>query len=272
MSRADPPPGGDPATSHGAGGPALAAVRTGSAHAGGPPPLTMVHGFTQSARCWGPLAEDLGRDRAVVAVDLPGHGGSSAVTADLWQAADLVAGAGGPGDYLGYSLGGRVCLHLALAHPSTVRRLVLIGATPGIADAAARAERRRADEALADRIEHEPITAFLDRWLAQPLFRTLGAADADRSERCRNTPAGLAGSLRRTGTGTQDPLWERLPELHMPVLLLAGTLDVRFAATAAAMARAIGPRAQVALVPGAGHACHRERPRHVAALVRSFLR
>lgn len=235
-------------------------------------PLALVHGFTQNAGCWGPLAEDLARDRPVVAVDLPGHGGSAGLTADLWGTADLVAATVGAGDYLGYSLGGRVCLHVALAHPDRVRRLVLVGATPGIADPTARAERRRADEALADRLAEEPLAAFLDRWLAQPLFRTLATADADRDERLRNTAAGLAASLRTAGTGTQDPLWPRLPELRMPVLLVAGALDVRFAATAAATARAIGPNAGLALVPGAGHACHRERPGHVAALVRAFLR
>lgn len=148
---------------------------------------------------------------------------------------------------------------------------MLIGATPGITDPAARAQRHRADLALAERVAAEPLARFLDRWLAQPLFRTLDPADADVDERLRNSPAGLASSLRSTGTGSQQPLWGRLPELRMPVLLVAGALDVRFAATAAATARAIGPHAHLALVPGAGHACHRERPAHVAALVRAFL-
>lgn len=239
--------------------------------ADGATPLVLVHGFTQNADCWGPLLDDLGRDRPVVAVDLPGHGGSGAEMADLWRTADLVAEAGGAADYLGYSLGGRVCLHLALAHPGLVRRLVLVGATPGLPDADARAERRRADEALAERLLDQPLARFLDEWLAQPLFRTLPPDGAGRSARLRNTPAGLASSLRSSGTGTQDPLWDRLPELTMPILLLAGALDERFAATAAAMARAVGPNAHLALVPGAGHACHLERPGHVARVVRSFL-
>lgn len=235
-------------------------------------PLVLVHGFTQNAGCWGALLTDLNHRRPVVAVDLPGHGGSSAIEADLWRTADLLAATTGDADYLGYSLGGRICLHLALAHPARVRRLVLIGATAGIADDRLRAERRQADDALAERLAAEDLDTFLDRWLAQPLFATLPDDAAGRHARRANTTAGLVASLRTAGTGTQQPLWERLGELAMPVLLVAGALDTRFAATATAMAEAIGGRAEVALVPGAGHACHLERPADVARLVDAFLR
>ncbi len=264
------PPGGTPAP--------LAAVHAGPWRPGPDGatqpdgvPLTLAHGFTQNAAAWGPLLDDLAGDRPVVAVDLPGHGGSSHIHTDLWGAATMVAATGGTGDYLGYSLGGRVCLHLALAQPHTVRHLVLVGATAGIADPAARAARRATDEALADRLATEPLEQFLTWWLAQPLFRTLTPDGATMAARLTNRPMGLATSLRSCGTGTQEPLWDRLHTLTMPVLLIAGVLDVRFTVAALAMARAIGPSATVALVPGAGHASHLERAAYVGALVRSFL-
>lgn len=235
-------------------------------------PLVLVHGFTQNVGTWGPLRRELAADRAVVAVDLPGHGASSHITADLWETAHLLARVEPGADHLGYSLGARACLHLALAHPEAVRRLVLIGATPGISDPDARAKRRRSDRALADRIDTEPLADFLARWLAQPLFRTLPSDAAHLAARLVNTPGGLARSLRHTGTGEQEPLWERLETLDMPVLVVAGALDFRFAAIASAMADAIGANASVSLVPGSGHACHLERPAYVARLVRSFLR
>ncbi len=238
-------------------------------------PLVLAHGFTQNAACWEPFLGYLVADRRVLAVDLPGHGRSGAVRADLWQAADLLAevagGAGGPVDLLGYSLGGRIGLHLALRHPEVVRRLVLVGATAGIADPVARAARRQADDALAARFEADPLRESLDRWLAQPLFRTLPEDRAHLAARATNDPAGLASSLRLAGTGSQEPLWDRLGELTGPVLLVAGVLDVRFAALGAAMARAIGPGASLALVPGAGHACHLEQPALTATVVRRFL-
>jgi 2-succinyl-6-hydroxy-2,4-cyclohexadiene-1-carboxylate synthase len=231
----------------------------------------LVHGFTQTLASWEPVGERLARRTEVIRVDLPGHGGSAGVRVGFAEAAGLVGATGGPAAYVGYSLGGRLCLRLALDRPDLVRALVLIGASPGIAGAAERAERRAADEALAERVEREGVAAFLDRWLAGPLFATLPAAAAGRAERLANPAAGLAYALRELGTGAQEPLWDRLPGLRPPTLLAAGALDAKFAALAERMAAAIGPAARVALVPGAGHAAHLERPAEVAALVEAFL-
>jgi 2-succinyl-6-hydroxy-2,4-cyclohexadiene-1-carboxylate synthase len=235
------------------------------------PRVVLVHGFTQTLASWEPLAARLRARWRVVRADLPGHGGSAAVRADLPTTAELLGTAGGPGAFVGYSLGGRVCLRLALDRPDLVRALVLLGASPGIAGAGERAERRAADEALARDLERDGVAAFLDRWLAGPLFATLPAERAGRAERLGNGAAGLAAALRLLGTGTQEPLWARLPELAAPVLLVAGELDGKFAAMAERMAGAIGPRARVALVPGAGHAAHLEQPERFGDLVEPFL-
>jgi 2-succinyl-6-hydroxy-2,4-cyclohexadiene-1-carboxylate synthase len=233
--------------------------------------VVLVHGFTQTLAAWGPVGERLARRREVVRVDLPGHGGSDTVRVGFAEAAGLLGACGGVGTYVGYSLGGRLCLRLALDRPELVRALVLVGASPGIADPAARAERRAADEAMAGRIEREGVAAFLDRWLAGPLFATLPAEAAGRADRLANTAEGLAYALRRLGSGAQEPLWERLPTLRPPTLLVAGALDGKFAAIAGQMAAAIGPHARVALVQGAGHAVHLERPSELAVLVQEFL-
>jgi 2-succinyl-6-hydroxy-2,4-cyclohexadiene-1-carboxylate synthase len=233
--------------------------------------VVLVHGFTQTLAAWGPVAGRLAERRQVVRVDLPGHGGSGAVRAGFGDAAGLVGEAGGTGVYVGYSLGGRLCLRLALDRPDLVRGLMLVGASPGIADPGARARRRDADEALASEIERHGVAAFLDRWLAGPLFAGLSEAAAGREDRLANRPAGLAYALRRLGTGAQEPLWARLAGLRPPALLAAGALDAKFAGIAREMAAAIGPAARVALVPGAGHAVHLERPDAMAALVEAFL-
>jgi 2-succinyl-6-hydroxy-2,4-cyclohexadiene-1-carboxylate synthase len=266
---------------------------------GSGPRVVLVHGFTQTLASWEPLAARLRPRWQVIRVDLPGHGGSGAVRADLPGTAALLADTGGSGGlkseappqeagdrlepsgsppvnevraaYLGYSLGGRVCLRLALDRPDLVGALVLVGASPGIADAGERAGRRAADEALAGELERDGVAAFLDRWLAGPLFATLPAERAGRAERLGNSAAGLAAALRLLGVGAQEPLWARLPELAAPVLLVAGERDGKFAALAGRMAAAIGPRARVALVPGAGHAAHLEQPERFGDLVESFL-
>jgi 2-succinyl-6-hydroxy-2,4-cyclohexadiene-1-carboxylate synthase len=223
------------------------------------PRLVLVHGFTQTGRSWDAIAAQLTERFEVVSVDAPGHGGSGDVRATPADGAALLGGAGGPATYVGYSMGGRLCLHLAIARPDLVRRLVLVSATAGIEDATERANRRAADEALAASIEQDGVDAFLDHWLAQPLFATLPPEAAGAEDRRRNTAAGLASSLRLAGTGTQEPLWDRLGELRMPVLVVAGALDAKYAAIAERLADAI-PDATLEVIDDAGHAVHLERP------------
>jgi 2-succinyl-6-hydroxy-2,4-cyclohexadiene-1-carboxylate synthase len=239
--------------------PDVPAEQLASTTCGAGPRLVLVHGFTQTGRSWDALTGSLAADHEVVAVDAPGHGGSAAVRAGLVDGAGLLGAAGGRATYVGYSMGGRLCLHLALARPQLVRRLVLVSATAGIEDPGERAARRQADEQLAASIERDGLDAFLDRWLALPLFATLPRDAAGLDDRRRNTAEGLATSLRLTGTGTQDSLWDRLGDLTMPVLLVAGELDARFVGIAERMAGLI-PGSSLEVVAEAGHSVHLERP------------
>lgn len=218
--------------------------------------LVLVHGFTQTGRSWKVVADALSSSHEVMAVDAPGHGDSGWVRADLPHAARLLGDAGGPATYVGYSMGGRMCLQLAVDRPVLVERLVLISATAGIDDPADRQARRDSDEVLARSVERDGIDAFLVRWVAQPMFA--GLPDPDLTDRRRNTAAGLASSLRLAGAAAQVPLWDRLEQLSMPVLLVVGEQDAKFVALAQRMAAATG--ADVAVVEGAGHAVHLEQP------------
>ncbi len=233
--------------------------------------LAAVHGFTQTRRSWLPITSRLAQANHFTLVDAPGHGGSSKVRADLWEGAALLGEAAGAAGYLGYSMGARLCLHLGLLRPDLVRSLVLIGGHPGILDAEARARRQADDEAMARRLEAEGVESFVDWWLQQPLFSTLDEAAAGREERLTNTAEGLASSLRRAGTGRQQPLWDRLAELAMPVLVVAGQRDDKFADIGRRAAEAIGANAELVLIPHAGHACHLERPDAFSAVLAGFL-
>ncbi len=250
---------------------ALNLERSGPSGAGPGARIVLVHGFTQTGRSWGRLAAPLAGDHEVVLVDAPGHGGSAAIHVDLAGGAELLGAAGGPATYVGYSMGGRFALHLALARPDLVQALVLLGATAGIEDAAERAARRAADEALAAELERDGLDAFLERWLAQPLFASLPAEAIDLDDRRRNTVTGLASSLRLAGTGTQTPLWDRLGALAMPVLVVAGDRDAKFTALGRRMADTIGSNAGFSVVPNAGHAAHLEQPAATFEVVRPWL-
>jgi 2-succinyl-6-hydroxy-2,4-cyclohexadiene-1-carboxylate synthase len=240
------------------------------------PRLVMAHGFTQTGRAWGTLHLDLASDHQVVLVDLPGHGDSSHVGAGLAEGGLLVGELGGRAGYLGYSMGARFCLHLALARPDLVERLVLISGTAGIDEEEGRRQRRAADEALADDLDPPlgsarpavPVASFVHHWLDRPMFAGIPPEADGLDERLRNTGPGLASSLRRAGTGTQRPLWEVVGGLSMPVLIITGERDEKFTALGTRLAEAIGSNATREVVAGCGHAPHLQRPTEVAGLVR----
>lgn len=247
-------------------------------------PLVLLHGFTGCSAAWGELRAQLARRRRVIAFDLPGHGASPVPHdpqhARLPQVADaLVRSVAALGvqraDWLGYSLGARAALHVAVAHPDAVRTLILEGASPGIADSVERAARAADDERLAQSIERDGLARFVDAWLAQPLFATQRSLPdeiraRERARRLGGSVAGFASGLRAMGTGTQAPLWDALRGVPAPVLLIAGALDVKYCGIAHAMAAAL-PDARVTIVPGAGHAVYLERPEAWLAEVESFL-
>lgn len=233
--------------------------------------VVLVHGFTQTSRCWAPFDDLLDSRGERRALDAPGHGDAAELDLDMAATASHLVAQGGEGIYLGYSMGGRMCLRAALDHPDRVRGLVLISSSPGLADDTARRARIERDDALADRIEAIGVAAFLDEWLALPLFAHLAPERAHRAERLRNTAAGLASSLRRAGTGVQEPVWDRLSELTMPVLAIAGTLDEPYAAIARQMVARIGTNATLAEIDGAGHTTHLEAPAATARVVNEWL-
>lgn len=213
--------------------------------------------------------------RRAIAPDIRGHGSAAdAVPVSLDAVVEDVSRLAPERFRLaGYSMGGRIALHAALALPHRVQRLVLVGASPGLADPAERAARREADERLADQVEQMTIEQFATSWATTPVIAQQPPAItvAVHADRLRNTPAGLARALRGLGTGALAPVWDRLGGLRMPVTLVVGERDRKFAAIAAQMARAItaGELGEVELVvvTGAGHAVHLEAPERVAAVI-----
>ncbi len=251
--------------------------------AGSGAPLLLLHGFTGSAATWKPLLSHVTPRRWVIAPDLIGHGGSDApadsaryrlerCVNDLLTLLDVLEVA--QVDLLGYSMGGRVALHLALAAPQRIRRLLLESASPGLTDPAERSVRAQSDNDLADAIERDGIATFVAHWERLSLFASqevLPSAVREklRAQRLQNRPVGLANSLRGMGAGQQAPLWECLPELTMPVLLLVGAQDCKYCDIASRMEQLL-PTAHVSVVADAGHAVHLEQPDCFAQLVRDF--
>lgn len=244
----------------------------GHTRVGSGPSVVFLHGFTQTGRSWDPIADLLDGDLDLFVPDAPGHGRSTDRLAGVAEYAETLATSLVPSVYVGYSMGGRTALHAALARPEGVRSLVLIGATPGLESDSERRARRESDERLADRLETMPLDTFLEEWLTQPLFDSLRRSEWNLTDRRRNSPSGLASSLRRAGTGTQASLWIRLAEIRCPVFLVTGERDAKFTAIARRMRVDIGSTCEHVVVPGRGHAVHLEDPRFVASLISDVVR
>jgi len=231
-----------------------------------------IHGFAQNARCLGPFGELLADCFELLAVDAPGHGNSvQHGKANLVQGAELLCATAGKARYIGYSMGGRLGLQAALLHPELVESLVLIGATAGIEDADERAERERWDRDQAAYLEEVGLDEFLRAWLEQPLFRGLPDWARFDSERRTNTASGLAASLRCAGTGSMTPLWDQLPSMTCPVLIITGDSDERYCQIGQRLAAQIGPNASHETIADSGHAVHLEQPQITARTVLEFL-
>jgi 2-succinyl-6-hydroxy-2,4-cyclohexadiene-1-carboxylate synthase len=238
---------------------------------GSGPVLVWLHGFTQTKDSAHQFRSILAGTNEVLTLDLPGHGENAAILASLDETVDLLAEvlADEPFTLGGYSFGARVALHFALRYPTRVIQLVVLGATRGIADDTEREERRRSDDALAERIETIGAEAFLDEWLAREMFASLPNDPLERAARSTNA-AGLAGSLRLAGTGAQRWLAPELSSLSVPTLALAGALDPKFRLEATAIAEDV-VNGCATFVTDAHHAAHLEQPQRCAAQVMDFI-
>ncbi|MFB6279168.1 MAG: 2-succinyl-6-hydroxy-2,4-cyclohexadiene-1-carboxylate synthase [Salinibacter sp.] len=244
------------------------------------PTLCFLHGFMGASADWASVVEVLSDDVHCLTVDLPGHGrsldraddaysvaGATEAVVDVLDAEEIPACT-----LVGYSMGGRVALSLALRHPERVERLVLESASPGLRAEAERAERRAVDAARADRIETD-LDAFLADWYRQPLFASLARHElVDEMVRTRseNDSRELARALRGMSPGRQASFWDRLDTLDGPTLILAGALDDKYVAITDEAATRIDPARRV-VIPEAGHNVHAERPSAFLDALGSFL-
>jgi len=231
----------------------------------------LLHGFTQTSRSWDRYIDLLQPKQSIIRFDAPGHTNSTSVSADLPTTATMVAEQGAKADYIGYSMGARLALHIALLHPDSVRRLVLISGSPGLRSPSERSARVQSDEKLALEILEIGVEEFVAKWLSAPMFAGLIATSADIQDRLRNTAEGLASSLRTSGTGSQQSLWDRLSELSMPVLLLVGSQDDKFSHIANEMKSAMGANAELVEIENAGHSVHLEQTNNFRSVVHEFL-
>ena len=236
-----------------------------------PDSVVLLHGFSGTRRAWDGVIELLDAERyRPLALDLPGHGDAGGARRPITFAdcvRTVLALVPERFTLCGYSLGGRVALHIALAAPERVSRLVLVSCSAGIEDPHERASRRAADGQLARDLEREPFEAFIERWRTQPLFagEPPAVGELARADQRRNSPEALAAVLRGLGMGAMEPLWERLGDLSMPVTVIAGARDAKYVSLGQRMVERL-PAARLLVIDG-GHGLVLENP---AAIVHAL--
>lgn len=237
-------------------------------------PAVLLHGFTGSGQAWPPqLLDALARRHRLIIVDLPGHGQSPLLAhpegehfrGTIDAVGDVLTEAGATeATWIGYSMGGRLALGAAVLTPGRVSALVLESASPGLRTERDREARVARDRELAASIERDGVAAFVERWMAQPMFKTQARLTpsqrmAEQIRRRENRADGLAAALRGSGTGVQPSFWAALSHVPVPTLLITGEEDPKFTDLALQMAAALSMAHHV-VVPRAGHAVHLERP------------
>jgi 2-succinyl-6-hydroxy-2,4-cyclohexadiene-1-carboxylate synthase len=257
----------------------------GAPRGAGQAPLLLLHGFAGDGTAWEPVRAGLGKAAPLLSVDLVGHGRSPApedparYTLDACVAdleAVLKRERCGPVWAVGYSMGGRVALSLALARPRLLRGVVLVSTHPGLESIGDRNARAEADERLAQQILEKGMEWFAEYWLNLPLFHSLWRIPEDRfnvehQRRLKQRPEGLVRALRGMGAGQMPSYWDRLDGIDMPCLIVTGGEDERYSALGARMAMRV-PGAELARIPEVGHAVHTEQPATFVRTVTAFLR
>jgi len=245
-------------------------------------PLVLLHGFTGDTTIWDDLRPHFEQSHHVIAIDILGHGQSDKpddvsayqmenAACDILKLIEVLSV--GKVHLLGYSMGGRLALYLATQFPERFHSLILESASPGLATPAERAERRNRDNALADKIEANGIEWFVDFWERLPLWSSQKnyLILKQREQRLRNSPVGLANSLRGMGTGVQPNLWDDVHNLMMPVQLIVGERDEKYVHINREMFNRILD-VELNIISNVGHNVHLENLAMFVETVKDFLK
>ena len=248
------------------------------------PAVFAFHGFTGNTRTWDKFVSDAQGKYTVVTMDMLGHGQSdSPLPSERYDISNCIKDVDSilsklrieSVNWLGYSMGGRVALAVALALPQKTVSLILESASPGLAETNERKARIQQDSNLADWINKVGVSEFVTYWENLPLFSSQNnlpilQLETHRSERLKNNSIGLANSLKGIGTGIQPPLHDKLVTIPFPILLISGELDTKFTEIAKEM-NGIIPESQLRAINNAGHSTHFEKPTEFNQIVLTFL-
>ncbi|KAL2455175.1 Protein PHYLLO [Forsythia ovata] len=255
--------------------------------------VVFLHGFLGAGDDWMPIMKALSSSLRCVAIDLPGHGGSKLLNVSQGQSLsmDVVVNmlckvlhdlTPGKVVLVGYSMGARISLYMALKCSNKVEGAVIISGSPGLTDPDARTSRRAKDDFRACSLVSNGLEFFLDTWYSEELWSSLRSHPhfkqivANRSQ--HDDLHTLAKVLSDLSIGRQQSLWGDLKKCTLPILLIVGERDVKFKKIARDMYSKMNDETRntdcppIVEIPNSGHAVHLENPLPVIAAVSQFLK
>ncbi|KAL2484725.1 Protein PHYLLO [Abeliophyllum distichum] len=255
--------------------------------------VVFLHGFLGTGDDWIPIMKALSSSLRCIAIDLPGHGGSKLLDFSQGQSLpmDVVVNmlckvlhdlTPGKVVLVGYSMGARISLYMALKRSNKVEGAVIISGSPGLTDPDARTSRRAKDDFRACTLVSNGLEFFLDTWYSEELWSSLRSHPhfkqilANRSQ--HDDLHTLAKVLSDLSIGRQQSLWGDLKNCTSPILLIVGERDIKFKKIAREMYSKMNDETRntdcppIIEIPNSGHAVHLENPLPVIAAVSQFLK
>jgi 2-succinyl-6-hydroxy-2,4-cyclohexadiene-1-carboxylate synthase len=225
------------------------------------PSLLLIHGFMGSSKDFCLAVSTLTKYFHCICIDLPGHGKTPVTDDHFVRIAEQILAIAPDNCYLlGYSLGGRLALYLALHYPDRWQKVILESASFGLPTAETRQERQRQDSAIARKLRQPDLdfTAFIQNWYQQAVFTGI-SKHPDFLEliasRSNNNPLALARSLETMGLGQQPYLGELLKTNKIPLLILVGQQDTKFVEIGQQIAN-LCPQTELRIIPNCSHNIH----------------
>ena len=238
----------------------------------------LLHGFSQTPAAWDSVVRLLPDEVRPHAIWLPGHGSKPTIPASAGEfIALLKAGAlsslpqrteGLPRVLVGYSMGARAALELAVDDPGGWDALVMVSSGAGITDGRQRSERRAADLVIADRLSGSGIEEFAAAWSSLDLWADEPEESARLRERMatQHLPEGLAAALRTYGQGSAPAMQPYLRAFPVPTIVVHGELDTKYSRLALEVAQTTAHGESVSVV-GAGHSLPLTHPAQLAGQI-----
>lgn len=250
------------------------------------PTLVLLHGFLGTKADWLPLMPKLSQHFHCVCLDLVGHGdnqpslpapemedGFDFCVQDIIARLDRLNTS--QFHLYGYSLGGRIALHLAKAHPQRLLSLLLESCHPGLKDPLEKTARAKNDALWAERLLKLSSIDFLNLWYQQPVFTDMTAAKRKTVVEKRAAMLDLHPKqmlkevFLATSLARQSSLWDVPSQLACECHFFAGSQDAKFHALAQEWQ--LHAPILVHSINGAGHNIHQAAPEALTSTILKLL-